>query len=525
MIPIMVSQSGIGDQDKTKENSVAILLNSLLRKVEYPQKRLELIKQVVQQLMNLDYAAPIVEKEPCYAEKALFEKLAEDPIASPIKDLVSCLIESINLYSEQGRVAVGKRLLLEICPFAVKKPIHIFTKGIDFIRDVIMEINKFYNEHKGWPDEQTVNSLIEASFQAANNSSEEKGPSSNSEEAHRFRAMAGSAIFANLNAGLSFGGYAKDAAHWYLETLFIAFDSLQQIGMLDDYWDKTALQRLLEEVSEYQPNVAKRISALNDKNSRFIGFRIDMPRHFILSLLYKRGEEWIYLVMCRAFLQTFSQQNYQGAVEFIIPEEHIAKLEPILANATKEKRFIKTSDASGCREIKYRLLNHFLAIEKLTGVAATYSSIASQSSYKGPTCFASNIKLLLPILLRSMIKPTATLQQWKEFNDDLTNRILAEMIKAHVATDEFKEEMQALPKQNSQPEQIAYKLITTLIRWREINQFKPVTDSEVAGKEATIAHVLTHTKQRFMLANGFFKSMSELEEGSYQGKLQSEVKR
>ncbi|MGQ3890312.1 ankyrin repeat domain-containing protein [Legionella sp. CNM-1927-20] len=507
------------DQSESRKKRVTILLDALLSKVENPKERLEVLKQVVQQIMTIEYAEPIVEKEPYYAEKALFEKLAGDSKASPVNYLVNRLLESINIDLQQGRVAVGRRLLLELCPFSLQRKDYNFYLGIDFIYHVLVEVRKFYHEHKGWPDEQTVNGLIEKCFQTAYSKSEEKSSAPPGQETRRFRAMVGGATFTNFNPGLPAGGYASDAASWYLETLFIVFDSLQEIGLLSDDLDKTELQRLLEEISEYYPDVAKRMSALTDKNSRFIGFKLNMPVHLIPSILYKRGEEWIYIVMCREFLQTSSKQN-QGAVEFIISEKHTAKLESILANATKKNNFKITTDASIDREITYRLLSHFLAIETLTGIPATYSTIVTQSSYKMPTCFSSNIKPLLPILLRIMVKPTITPQQWKQFSDRLTTCILAEMVKANVATDEFKEEIKNLPKKDMQPEQIAYKLLTTLLRWREINQFKPVTDNETAGKEATVKHVLKHTNQRLTLASIFFKKVLESEESGYLGKLE-----
>jgi hypothetical protein len=474
------------------------------------KERLAVLKQVIQQLMMLEYLPSTVEKEPCYADKELFERLATELGEYPIKDIALKLLKSIQTVSQQGRVGVGCRLLSEVIFLAINNELEFsFSLGIKFLEDIVGDLDSFYKKNKSWPDETTVNNVIEKraekvglSLCIQTHALSKKLPPSTA--AKRFRAMAGSSIFTDSNPGIPAGGKPAEAGQWYHEIISIIVNTMVEMGMLNDDWNEAKAQCLLVEIcceASLSSLAQSRINSVASETEKAMGFTLDLPEHFIPSVLYEERGNWIYTVMCRAFMQPLSKKN-NGAVDFRMTTKHIAELLiPLVTEALKKRDAYQdqaSSSTAVVRAIHYRLLTHFLEVEKIANTRCTYSVRPAQKPYKEPICFASNIKLFLQLLLIIMPKPTTTPEQWQKFNDKLKIYNTNEMSKANVSLEEFRQALGTVSDNAMAPEQVAYKLVTTLMRWREINLFNPASETETAGKEATIEHVLEHIRHRFI---------------------------
>lgn len=499
------------DKSVVTRSSGEILLRSLLENSDHEKERLAILKQVIKQLMTIDHLESTVKQESCYADIELFEKLAIEAGEYPTKYLAQQLLKSIQDASQQGRVGVGQRLLSEVLSLALNKAF-AFSSGIQLIEEVTGEFSEFYKKNKGWPDETTVNNLIEKASEKVELSLCPSVRTTPSPAAKRFRAMAGSSIFNALNPGIPAGGTPSEAGQWYREIVSIIVNTMAEEGMLSDDWNEAKALCLLTEIcEELSPSqVLSRINSAAQESTKALGFQLDIPEHFIPSCLFEEQNNWVYTVMCRTFIKTASEQE-KGAVDFIIPKKSIAELHVPLIKEVLKKRGVdqESSDSAIEREIQYRLLTHFLTVEQLTGTRCTYSTRPSQKPYKGPTCFASNIKLILPVMLSILTNPTTNPKQWMKFNDRLKECIIIEMNKAKMSLEDSKQTCEMLAEKTMAPEYVAYKLVTTLIRWLEINDFNPTNEAEIAGKEATIKHVLEPTENRFKLSMAFFRSTSE----------------
>ena len=499
------------DKSIIRRNSGEIILKVLLEVSDYEKERLAVLKQVIKQLMTIDYLESTVEQESCYADKELFERLAAQDGEFPTKDLAQQLLKSIQDDSP-GRVGVGVRLLSDMISYALNKT-RAFSLGIKLIEEVVGELNDFYEKNKSWPDEATVNNLIEKAGEKADLSSRLAVRSTPGTAAKRFRAMAGSSIFTNLNPNIPAGGELTDARQWYREIVSIIVNTMAEEGMLSDYWNEIKAQRLLTEICE-EPSSSKVLShtiTADQELTKAMGFQLDVPEHFIPVCLFEEQNNWVYTVMCRAFIKTGNGQK-RGAVDFIIPKKDLAELfVPLIKEGLKKGgTYQEFDDSATIREIRYRLLKHLLVIEQLTGLRGTYSIRPAQKPFKGPTCFASNIKLILPVMLIILGNPDTTPGQWKKFNDKLKELILTEMSKAKLPLQDSRQTCDLLSDKTMVPHYVTYKLVTTLLRWLEINHFNPANEAERAGKEATVKHVLEHTKRRFKLNTVFFRSTSEM---------------
>jgi hypothetical protein len=164
------------------------------------------------------------------------------------------------------------------------------------------------------------------------------------------------------------------------------------------------------------------------------------------------------------------------------------------------------SDAALDRAINYELLKHFLAVERITGAECNYSERSRQKPYKNLTCYGSNMKMILPVMLAAIPKPTTTLEQWQRFNNRLKELILSELRNAGIPLEqEFSQLSTELTELPPLPEQIAYKIVTNLLRCIEFNLYQPSTDFERKEKEKTMKDLLTDTGERFLQSERFFK--------------------
>lgn len=474
-------------------NSVDLLLKRLLKEASFPQERLVVLKLLVQQLMTLDHLETNIEKEDCYKDKETLKILAKESNDSPISHLAKKILNSLQTSSKQGSVAVAYGVFNEVIVFALSNQCK-FTAGIKFLRQILKRLDLFKKEHQAWPDMDTIQGLIEleADKLELTNVIEEPIPEQSrtlAGNAMRFRAMVGSSIFSKINPGLPKGGDEPVASQWYKGILTIIIETLADLDMLKDEWNKTKVVNLLQEISQGRSVQISTHENLIEREA--IGFQLDMPDHFIPGILYRDAGYWRYTVMCRGFLQ--SKNGEEGAVEFIIPAETKAEVFfEIMQKVTERKHPAQgLSDLAIHREIYYRLLTHFLYIEKLTGSRCRYSTRCSQKPYKGPTCFASNFKPVLQLLLHILPKTTTTKEQWQKFNNKIKIYISEEMKKAGRQNDNLNNTTNV----EGSREQNAYKLVTTLLRWLEINQFNPTSETEVVGKEATMKHVLEHSER------------------------------
>lgn len=483
-----------------RRSSGEILLLSLLKNSDNEQERLLLLKEVTQQLMTIDYLVSTVEQEPCYANKELLEQLAEGASSHPIKELAQQLLHSIQADLQQGQVAIGMRVLLEILSSALNARWD-FPPGIQFIKKVLTYL---YNKKQCWHDIETVNNLIEKASEEVELFVYPSMKVTPSITAHRFGSMVGSALFRKFNPNLAAGGKPEEASQWHREIVSILVNTLAEEGILSEDWNEAEAQRLLTAIC------AKDHSHIfAEKHTKALGFKLDVPKHFIPSCLYEEQNNWVYTVMCRTMIQPSCNQK-RGAVNFIIPKHEFAALRiPLIQEVLKHRGFPEEiSAASQAREIQYRLLTHFLAVEQLTGTRCVYSEFNTQKSYKTPTCFSSNVKMILPVMLRILVNPATTPEQWSKFHNRIQERILVEMDKAKVSF-ESSEQVCKIPSEKTMaPEYIAYKLLTTLMRWIEINHFDPANEAESAGKKATVKHVLKHTKHRLQLHSFFRNSVN-----------------
>lgn len=492
-----------GPSGLRKTTSGEVLLKSLLNNTAHPTERLAVFKQAIKQWLTLDFLRPDVEAEPCFRDKNNLERLAQDPSGWLVNELAKELLTSIQRDTQQGRVAVGFRVL---CNLRFNEEQGQFSTGIKFIDLVGPALNEFKEKNGLWPDEVAVDSIIEEAAnsllpisESSSNTSdaETDWPADNEEAAKRFRAMVGSDVFTKLNPTLPGGGRTYEVGKWYGEILQFISQSMSECGMLREGWKKEDTERLLREstgVSSFSDSEEGSPLKDLDVDQVSYGFSLDFPKHFIPSCIYQdKNGTWRYTVMCREFIPG-------GGADFIISKDSIPALKKMIQKFKTPQSFDSPNTK---REILYGLIKHLTEVEALTGVSCIYSSLKSLKPYKGPTCFASNLKGLLSIILTTMAKTTTMDEQWNNFNHKLKECIIAEMAKTNISWEEPQQPASFPTMKAAEPEHIAYKFVTLLLRWSEINQFNPSSADQIKGKQETIKHVLMHTKNRFNLV--FFK--------------------
>ncbi|CEK10666.1 ankyrin repeat domain-containing protein [Legionella hackeliae] len=485
------------DRDNAIATSTSgeILLKRLLKKTSEPGKRLTLLKSLMQLLFTLDYFPSNLEKESCYSDRELIKNLSQANDNSPVKELASSLHQSMQAASQQGVVAAGYRVLFDVLVFAGNHNIG-FSDGVELINKVVIQVHTYHQDNKSWPSLDKVNLILDEEIQKiesvlVNSPNLEKNDEKPCEESTiRFQAMVGGEIFAKLNPHLPVGGQPTKAGRWFKNILSILVNTMEESKLLSEDWSEEKAQQLLQDICKSSSGV----SIANDSlKPQAIGFNLRMPDHFIPGVLFSDTSSWRYTVICRSFLQPSNQSN-RGAVEFIIPSKYTSQLPFLIKDVTKRRshEYI-VSESAKTREIEHRLLQHFLMIEKLTGLRGRYSEHCAQKAYKLPTCYISNIKPLLQLLVITMAKSTATEQQWQQYNETLKTLILKEMSKANVCLEQFKFEEKIVSAKKYSEQQKTYKLISILSRWSEINLFSPKLEEEIRGKEATLNHVGEHT--------------------------------
>lgn len=482
-----------------------ILLTSLLKHSDHPQERLALMKKTIQELMTVESLESGILSEPCYADKHLLEELARTRAEMPIGDLAQTLLTSMNQSCKQGRVEVGLRVLKEVL-FSVDTMPESFSLGVHFIKKTVAMLKKYIKEHTDIPNVEMVNQLVDKAELQLELDERPLLPISN--EAIRFRAMAGGSTFSHLNPNLPQRGTTVEAVEWYREILTILVCNMREIGILQSHWSETKAHLLLSEIKEItKPElVSSQFNAITQGLSEVSGFQLDIPDHFISSILYRDQDKWTYTVMCRVFINPSEDPNKRHAVEFEIPEMGLDDLRKALVNQLKRNlsEITVKDEAQLDRAIHFELLSHFLEVEKCTRSQCVYSKQPLQKGYKEMTCFASNIKSILSLMLLVMAKPNTTSEQWEQFNHRIKTAIKEEMTRAQISLEPFEQSLERIPQKTLPPQQVAYKLITTLMRWLEINHFNPTSPAEIAGKEATIQHVLRRSQEKFRLK--FFNS-------------------
>lgn len=484
------------------------LLITLLKNNTQPVKRLAILQQIVMQLMTIKHFPASVEHEPCHANLTLIEQLKESDPPSPISDAAKSLHALMMSDYKQGVIRAGVLVLSEI----LRENNLIFDTGKQFIQQVIQTLIQYHKENQQWPSNAKADALIKRIAKNISMHDDTEAASTPfSDEAIKFGAIVGSKHFVPSKDG----GYYSDAILWHMDIINQLAGLLTSLNMFAANWDTEKLKTFVAEFGGHSDTMSlqDKVKILIEQKPKAIGFPIDFPEHIMYGSLYQNHQKnWVYTILCRNFLQTDPDITRYGAVDFIIPNGNFDALFLALGQEickNKDSHFCH-NDRSVDREILHALILHLKAVEEITNTTCVYSERASQGSYKESTCFVSNIKGIFHIILSTIVSKDATPAQWAALNNQLKDLILAEIQKTSVAR-RFTRTMKKTkpqPDNNLSPKQEAYKLLTSLLRWMEINQFNPRPDSpeEQKGKKDVQAHTLTLTQKRFQTGTTFFKS-------------------
>lgn len=475
-----------------------LLLKYLLSETHQEEKRLSLIKKLIQQWMRLEKLEVNKVQKDCSINKSLLAKLARETIDYPIVGLAKTLLQSIELSQKQGRCNIGFSIICVYASFH-DAPFKVGVRYLDHLKTKLTELSS-------WPDEVTIDAMTEHSFQIFKSVTHPDNTIASLTNL-RFMTLAGSAIFSDS----VFVPLIKDSGASYFKGIInIIVKILRELHLLGDLWSEGKVQQIFLNIEKNVSKFYTGVYAIPNCENIYTSF-LQVPNHRIPVLIYKYNHNWIYTLICRSFLQ--SEKSADNAiVEFIITEPNFTEVLPqINEELSSYTADSITNDDDIHIEINYRLLKHILFMEKLLNVRGTYSASWHHKPFKIPACFALNIKPLLFIIIKLIAKQPLTLEQLKIFNDRVSTCIKDEIKIANVtlSVDDI------CVSEKLSAEKMTYKLLTLLLRWQEINRYVPSTSAEIQAKEKTIDHVLHHTQVRFSIIRGFFKkdySMSKYQD-------------
>ncbi len=475
------------DQITDQEWSGKVLLECLLSSAVNAEQRLKIIAKIIKQLMRLEFLDPRIQTEPCFAEKPLLEQIASEVGDYPIITTAKKLLRSIDAATKQGRGNVGLRLIRAV---AMSSDNAQFTLGLKFIEKLIGVLIRVYQTQPVWPIESTIDTLIQEQFEAADLKPPLDLDSRSCEEKIRFRAIVGSVPFSRIThvPVLSYRG-----SYYFTDILRVIFRILNKHDMLKANWDVQKAQRLLTNIEDHQ---------LLNENTGVMSTQLRAPEHVIPILIYQQEDRWIYTVICRSFLEP------NGVVQFDIPNSNFARVLPLITKELHENDMRPSRSTNTDREIYYRIFCHLLFLEKLLNRRGVYATTWFHKPYKYPTCFVSNLKPVLNILITLVQKESVTTEKMEHFLSAIRAKILAQIQKANIS--DVSEQLVSTSEQNTlAPNKLIYKYVTLLMRWREINRYHPVHEEELEAKDKSVEHVVEHTRKRFNTRVNFFNLVAQ----------------